>query len=361
MSGLSNARVVIAGAGVLGSSIALELARAGAAVVVVDPAPLGDNASGVAAGMLAPAFEAVLDEPSAGHFSLLLAARDLWPAFAASAGIELERSGALWASRPEDAEGLLATRTHALEALGPPVRHLSPAEIRRLAPGIRGDVGGGVLTTEDWRLAPGPALAALSDTATQAGARLVQASLIAFENGAAVLASGEKLATDLLVVATGAEAARLAPELAALTAIKGHILHFGDAGMLAGSPVVRCQDGYVAPTKTGLRVGATMEPGVADRRIDDGAVRRLHGFAADLFPHLTRAPFSAYAAVRAATPDGLPLVGASSSPGVVIAAGARRNGWLLAPLVARLTAAYLAGRDPGPHARALAAGRFLTT
>jgi len=37
---------------------------------------------GVAAGMLAPAFESALDPSSFGHFALLRTARDLWPDFA---------------------------------------------------------------------------------------------------------------------------------------------------------------------------------------------------------------------------------------------------------------------------------------
>ncbi|HEX5776717.1 MAG TPA: FAD-dependent oxidoreductase, partial [Caulobacteraceae bacterium] len=87
--------VVVAGSGVTGLAVALALARRGAKVRVCDPAPLGDNASGVAAGMLAPAFEAVLDPLSAGHFELLKAARDLWPGFAP---VEIVREGAVFVS-----------------------------------------------------------------------------------------------------------------------------------------------------------------------------------------------------------------------------------------------------------------------
>ncbi|MDP3173921.1 MAG: D-amino-acid oxidase, partial [Phenylobacterium sp.] len=52
------------------------------------------------------------------------------------------------------------------------------------------------------------------------------------------------------------------------------------------------------------------------------------------------------------------LVGPAATPGVLIAAGARRNGWLLAPLVARMIAAYAMGDDPGPHAATLHPKRF---
>jgi glycine oxidase len=51
--------------------------------------------------------------------------------------------------------------------------------------------------------------------------------------------------------------------------------------------------------------------------------------------------------VRAATPDALPLVGPSSRPGLSLALGARRNGWLLAPLIAEIICAQLAGA-PAP-------------
>ncbi|HWU14145.1 MAG TPA: D-amino-acid oxidase, partial [Caulobacter sp.] len=51
----------------------------------------------------------------------------------------------------------------------------------------------------------------------------------------------------------------------------------------------------------------------------------------------------------------------SAAPGVMLAVGARRNGWLLAPLVADLVAAYLKGDHPGPDAASLDARRFSRT
>ena len=99
--------------------------------------------------------------------------------------------------------------------------------------------------------------------------------------------------------------------------------------------------------------GRRMEAGRDDAAIDPAVVGRLRATGASLYPHLASAPFTARTGVRATTPDGLPLVGPSSRPGVFLAVGARRNGWLLAPLVARTTAAYLAGGDPGPYAAAM--------
>ena len=61
MSSPTSLPIAVVGAGALGAATALGLARAGANVILLDEAPLGRNASGVAAGMLAPAMESALD------------------------------------------------------------------------------------------------------------------------------------------------------------------------------------------------------------------------------------------------------------------------------------------------------------
>jgi glycine oxidase len=314
--------VTVAGAGALGLCIALELARKGFAVVVRDPAPFGDNASGVAAGMLAPAFETALDPASAECFGLLLAARDLWPALADSIELGLDRSGAAYYG---EHIGAVAAR---MRALG-------------VASGVYGDR---VYTREDWRLSPTNAMAALRMAAGKAGVR--------FE--AKEVASPPD--DGLLIVATGVDSNDLAPELTLLTPVKGHILRY-QGGPDIG-PVIRGDGVYICPDPAGAIVGATMEHGVADRAVDAGRVAGLRAMAEALLPDLADLKAAASTGVRAATPDGLPMVGWSRAPGVLLAVGARRNGWLLAPLVARTVAAYVAGEDPGPHAARLDPRRF---
>ncbi|HEY3887087.1 MAG TPA: FAD-dependent oxidoreductase [Caulobacteraceae bacterium] len=361
MTGLNSARVMVAGAGALGASIALELAEAGARVVLADPASPGDSASGVAAGLLAPAFEAVLDEGSAAHFPLLRAARGLWPQRAARLGdIGFRRSGAVWIDLPGDAP-LIDRHARDLAVLGAAAERLSAAALRRRIPGLAANLGLGLFTPEDWRIEPRAALAALHAAALAAGVRFAARSVRGFAPGAAALSDGEKAPADLLILATGAEGSDLAPELAVLSPIKGQILRYAGVRADDDRPVLRCRGGYAVPARDGLRVGATMEPGLADRRVDPALAAPLGRFAAELFPGLQDATHAIQAGVRAATPDGLPLVGASARPGVWLATGARRNGWLLAPLVARMLAAYLSDRDPGPYAGLVAPRRFASS
>ena len=349
--------ILVAGAGVFGSAIALELARRGMAVTLADPAGLGDNASGVAAGMLAPAFEALLDETSAGHFPLLAEARDLWPGFIDEAAVGLQRSGAAWLALDDDPPDAVMSLFARLRALGAPAEAWSARVAAARLPGLGPGVGAGVFTPADWRLSPSRALDALRAAAVDAGATMVRAEVTSFTPGRARLADGGDLAADVVVVATGATGVRLAPELAVLSPIKGHILRYAAAAD-GGGPTLRCRLGYASGGPDGLMIGATMEAGRADRAIDPAQVEGLRALAATLRPALADAPMTAAAGVRAASPDGLPLVGPSAAAGVFVAAGARRNGWLLAPLVARLAGAYLAKGEPGPYADLLDPRRF---
>ena len=320
------ARVAVAGAGAIGSAVALALARAGRDVTIFDPRPLGDNASGVAAGMLAPVAETVFDPASASHLDLLRRARDLWPAFAQPLGITLLRSGL----RVEGEAAWLEAVAARFKAQGAPV----------------GRQGGALTSDEDWRLEARPALAAMHDAALALGAR---SEARAFE-------ARDLAAFEAVVLATGAAGVPgLAPELAALTPIKGQILR-ADRGPATG-PVIRGEGAYICPGPSPA-IGATMEIGRDDLTVDPAATEGLRQAAIRLRPELARATMTAEVGVRASTPDGLPLVGWSATPGVMLAVGARRNGWLLAPLVADLVAAYLMDDNPGPDAARFDARRF---
>ena len=214
----------------------------------------------------------------------------------------------------------------------------------QVSPGLPPTFRQGLRTAEDWRIDAVAALAALEAAAHASGVEIVRDRL------------GAEARAGVTVIATGADRglAGRAPELDRLSPIKGHILRA--AGRLDG--VVRGQGVYLAPAADGIIVGATMEPGRADLDVDPEQVARLRAAGARLLPDLAEAPLTVQTGVRAATPDGLPLVGWSRTPGVLLAAGARRNGWLLAPLVAELVRDLALGRDSGPQAWALRPGRF---
>ena len=351
MGRLSGRRIVVAGAGAIGSVLALRLRGEGAQVLLADPAPRAANASGVAAGMLAPAFEAALDPVSSGHFELLKTARDLWPALAERlSGVRLGRSGALWVGDEASNAAMLAK----LQALGARAEALGAAAAEALSPGLLAPAGA-VFTADDWTLEPQAMLAALQGAGGQTRAAAVQA----WWGDLASLSDGSTIPADTLVLAAGLAAEGLSdppPELAALQPIKGQIATLAGAAP-QGGPVARGEGVYVVPRAAGVLAGATMETGSRDVTVDPAAVERLRSAAARLYPGLGETSAVGAAGIRAATPDGLPLVGESRRPGVWLAMGARRNGWLLAPLIAEVLADQLAGGRGGPWAKAFAPGR----
>jgi glycine oxidase len=358
MSELKGLTLAIIGGGAVGLTLGVRAAQAGARTTLYGLDAASDSASGVAAGMLAPAFEAALDPVSAGHYQLMRAARDAWPDLIATLDLPaetLDRSGALRVGACSD-DPLLTALQAQMQAMGAACERLDAVALNRLRPELSRKLAGGLFTPEDWRIDPQALLPALEAAFGRSGGRRVRA-VVSLDASGRFVVDGEIIAADAVVVAVGSGALAwrgLIPELAALHPIKGQILSF-DADPCDG-PVVRGPQGYVAPQPGGAMVGATMEVGLADLATDVAVVGRLRAGAVDLFPHLAEAEFRARAGVRVATADGLPLVGASKLEGVHLAVGARRNGWLLAPLVAGVILDELAGRT-SPYAKVLRASR----
>lgn len=300
--------LLVIGAGVLGLASAAVAQAAGLKVRVVDPG--GPNASSVAAGMIAPGFEAALEDATAERASLYRHAAALWPGFAARFGLDYRQDGADWRG-PADP---LAAK---FEALG--------FAVERTAAGFT--------VSAEGLVAPEPALARLAEGLEIRRGRVD--SLTGLDAGRVLVATGW--------------ARGLLPLQHAVRPIKGQLLRLG--GRL--DRVVRGPGVYLAPQADAVVVGATMEPDLADTAVDPAVIEALRARAVGLVPDLAEAPLiDARAGVRGATPDGLPLVGRIDSR-TLVALAPRRNGWLLAPLAAESLLAELEGRDPGPWAEAL--------
>lgn len=331
---------MIVGAGVLGLCTAFALKQRGHAVRLVDPGR--PNASVVAAGMIAPAMESAIDDLSPDQARLLKDGRDLWPAFARESGIVLMRRPAEWRGGEADRIG---------------------ARLAALGFDLTRD-GDRVITTDDWQVEPGQAMAALKAALGEALIAGEAAEVEAGAAGAWRLRVGERwIAASGLVVATGAAPAfeGLPPatraQIDAIQPIRGQI---GVARAALTDQVKRGPGAYVAPMGSGAVVGATMEPGRRDTAPDTQTGRRLLEAA---WRVLGRSPqpleVDWRAGVRGATADGLPLAGpAPDGERLFLALAPRRNGWLLGPLVGSAVADWIEGRTPSPDARALDPRRF---
>lgn len=333
----SSPDVIVIGGGVLGLCTAAELAGRGHAVTVLDPG--GPNASSVAAGMLAPALESLLEDVPPERAALLKRARDLWLDFAEVHGVKLHREGAEW--RGPDAPSAIER----LKALG---FEASAAD-------------GGLTTPDDWRVEAAPALAALGRVS---GVSVVRARVgrlsgdarrwrIEGEDGRIWFAASVVLATGAAPPIPGLPG-DVAATVDAIEPIRGQITAVDVA---APSRVMRAPGVYVSPTTGGVLIGATMEPGRRDLEPDleearDRVAAGLALLGRDGSVGQTRA------GVRGASADGLPLAGPTREAGLHVALAPRRNGWLLGPLVAHVVADGIEGRAAMADAAALDPLRF---
>ncbi|MCS6625632.1 FAD-binding oxidoreductase [Roseibacterium beibuensis] len=328
----SSPDVIVIGAGVLGLCTAAELAGRGHAVTVIDPG--GPNASSVAAGMLAPALEALLEDMTPEQAGLLKRARDLWPAFAEAHGLSLHREGAEWRG-PDAAAAVTRLRELGFEAKA----------MRQ-----------GLLTPDDWRIEPGAAMTLLSRTAGLSVVRGRVARLAGDARRWRVEADdGRTWFAPTIVLATGAATAipGLPPTIAALVEtiepIRGQLTHLAVEGP---GRVVRAPGVYAAPATGGVVIGATMEPGRRDLEPDPDEARARVAAGLALLG-VEGEPGPTRVGIRGAVADGLPLAGPSGQPGLLLALAPRRNGWLLGPMVAQVVADGIEGRAPMADAAAL--------
>lgn len=329
--------MIVIGAGVLGLCTAAELGARGHAVTVIDPG--GPNASAVAAGMLAPALEALLEKLSPDRAALLKRARDLWPDLAGAHGLKLHRDGADWRG-PDHAAALEHLRTLGFDA--------RPAE-------------GGLTTPDDWRIDVGPALTALARAPGVSIVRGRVARLAGEGRRWRVEADdGRVWFSPTVVLATGADPAIAGlpePVAAVVNGVQPIRGQLTAVATTASPRVIRAAHVYVAPGEGGFVIGATMEPGRRDLEPDAAeSARQVEAGLALL--GATGEAGAVRVGIRGATADGLPLAGPSGEPGLHLALAPRRNGWLMGPLVAQVVADSIEGRAPVPDAAALDPLRF---
>jgi glycine oxidase len=117
--------------------------------------------------------------------------------------------------------------------------------------------------------------------------------------------------------------------------------------------VGRTPDIYIVPRTSGPNagraiIGATIEDAGFDKSTHPSDIAHLRSLAAELLPPLADAPqLEAWAGLRPATPDGLPILGClPAQPNHFIATGHYRDGILLAPGTAHVMAQLISGEQP---------------
>jgi glycine oxidase len=336
--------ICIAGAGIIGLTLALELHRRGCHVTVLERAAPLTEASTAAAGMLAGA-----DPHNPSRI------RDL-----ANLSLSLY---------PDFLEGLyllsdirVPFQTHAtLQALphGAPGTNtqLTPEDLRQLLPALVTGNRSFTLLDEysiDPRQLATALLAAVSAATIDLRPNTPVLSTRSLDNAIELQTSTGVLHAKQFVDCTGAWASATSclPNIQ-VTPKKGQMLSVVLPSSLPLHFVVRTPDIYIVPRTSGPNagraiIGATIEDAGFDKTLNPSAVAHLRSLASALLPPLADAPqLEAWAGLRPATADGLPLLGAlPHQPNHFMATGHYRDGILLAPATAHVMAQLLSSEAP---------------
>jgi glycine oxidase len=327
--------VIVAGAGIIGLSTALELRRRGARVLLLDRGKPGMEASSAAAGMLASADP---ETPLALKPLAELSAR-LYPEY-------VEVLEAVSGTNVDFCRRGTVAIAGGKRAFPEPYRRLTQDELSHLEPVLETQDRPAFFVQEDV-VDPALLVRAALIAARQAGVEIradTAIERILAHNGVIEIVSRtESHTVSRLVNCQGAwSGAPVKPR-------KGQAMYVLPAkpGLLQHTVVA--PEVYLVPRSSGkVYVGATVEDAGYDRTVEPATIRHLHLEAARLIPELAAAKVTeSWAGLRPGSPDDLPLLGAMETPGIFIASGHFRNGILLAPLTACIVAELVAGK-PSP-------------
>lgn len=398
------ASAIVIGAGVIGTASALQLARAGVAVTLIDPEVPGSGCSSGNAGsiseesiapmalpgMLAKVPGWLIDPegplyvrwrylPRAAPWLLrwVLASRPATVEASAAAlrpflkgavddyadllGAQqyaalVRRRGQLlvWESaRPSRSE----RAGHALrERHGVAMRWLTPGEIGEIEPELSPIFRRGLLLERHGHMVdPQRVVAALAEEFRGRGGRIVQGrarQVATTEDGArVVLDDGAAHCADRMVIAAGAWSAELARQLGIhvpLETERGYHAMIDGAASLCSRPVMHGDRSFIAsPIGAALRVAGTVEIAGLTAPPDYRRARALLSQARRMFRNVEADRVGYWMGCRPSLPDSVPAIGAvPDNPAILVAFGHGHLGMTGAPATARIVRDLALGRCP---------------
>jgi glycine oxidase len=338
---------VVAGGGIIGASIAFELATEGLSVAVFDAQIPGREASWASAGMISPAPE---NSTMASLLPISLASVRLYPNFLQQ--VE-ELSGKNVGYRKDGALDLVLNGTGQNEidellalhrAAGLRAEALSGPEAREIEPALTGELRAAVHRPDEASLDNRLFTEATLEAARRNGVEIFPS------NGATALwnegttcrglhLQNGRVEAKWTVIAAGCFSARIegVATYAPVTPAKGQM-------MALRSDVVNfkkdlwCGHMYLVPRHDGrIIAGSTVEYEGFDRNATVAGMKKILTGAISLVPALEAARIEeTWAGLRPDSPDHLPILGPTDMNGLLIATGHFRSGILLTPVTARL-------------------------
>jgi glycine oxidase len=348
--------VVIVGGGIIGGSIAFELAQRNLRVAVLDRQELMREASWAAAGMLSPAPDCLAAIPLVplGRASLALYPRFV-DAVESASGMRTgyRTGGALEVVCHGDAQRELSTLVALHHGLGLACEPLPLDDARKMEPALGREARAAALLPDECSVEPRTLAPAVLAAAGSAGATLcpgVEVISLALDGkkcGGVKISSGEIFHSATVVLAAGCWSSQIsdAAPYAPTIPVRGQMVALRHSGTPIRH-VLRSERGYLVPrgveSPQTVVVGSTIEKAGYEKRITSGGVEKILSAANELVPGLAMAEIiETWCGLRPGTPDQLPILGPVDVDGLVFATGHYRNGILLAPVTAKLVGEWI--------------------
>jgi glycine oxidase len=349
--------VVIAGGGVIGLSLAYELALRKLRVTVLEKGEIGRESSWAGAGILAP--QADMEE--AGPLAqLLLASRKIYPAFVqgissqSGVPVDFSPSGLLYvALTPEQATELQA-RKEQQALLGLAVQECSGQEALELEASLNPGILSALYFPSEGYVDNRELVEALRIGCLRLGVEMTCGCQVL-----SVQLEGSKIAgfhSNLgfwpaahAVIAAGSWSGHVDTGLTYRLPVKparGQM-----AAIQTPAPILRhvvySSESYLVPRRDGrVLLGSTVEWVGYDKRVTLGGIQQITSAAIAVLPVVRTASFlGSWAGLRPFCEGGLPVLGSTEIQGLHIATGHFRTGLLLAPITAKLMAELITTGD----------------
>jgi glycine oxidase len=364
-SNVSSPVVLVVGAGIVGCTVAYELARTGARVQVLETRAPGQGATRASAGILAPYIE--------GHEDIFrdLGGRSLemYDGFIArlrdDSGHEVpyQRNGTLELAFDDTGVARLNALAASLWTQGVEARWVTPDTFDQFEPLASPDAKGALLIPIHGFVGVTALTMAAAAAAEKHGAQfkteIGALRIYPLPDGrVGVQTAASMWQADRVVLAAGSWSQHITVQDAdtvPVTPIRGQLIQLqAEPGVIRR--VLWGPRGYLVPWLDGtVLVGSTVEDVGFDERHTDEAVNGLRAAAAELAPSLASAPLTGVrTGLRPRGPDDLPMLGRSQAvPGLIYATAHYRNGVMFTPLTVELVRDLVFDRPDDPALRDL--------
>ncbi|MDQ0205607.1 glycine oxidase ThiO [Alkalicoccobacillus murimartini] len=353
-------RVIVLGGGVIGLATAFELRQRGMEVAVLEIKSFGGQASGAAAGMLAPYSE--IGEDPDDFFRLCLKSLRLYPEWQAQVKeaseyeFEYTESGSLHCVYHEADLLSLSSRQGWQKEFGVEATILNQTAVKKMEPEISDEVIGAIHYPEESHVYAPDYVKALELACANSGVELYdhleQVDLEEWESTVRLRSKdGRVFEADQLVISSGAWAKEYEDVFSLsfpIYPIRGQICAYQLVPERINHILYSSQGYLVAKADGTLVNGASEDIAGFETTVTEKGIHRLTNWNHHMLPFLkSLTPFHQWAGLRPATQDGSPLIGRlQQAKRVIFSAGHYRNGILLSAVTAKAVADIAVNQKP---------------